>query len=190
MAKIHRWSMVYSRPQAEFMETKHGGHIHGYGAPIFASNVVYVSKPINNHDDVIKCKHFPRYWPFVRGIYRSPVNSPHRGQLNGALMFYLICAGINDWVNNHEAGDLRRHCAHYDVNVMNNQIPCHDVMYCEWPNPQLQMATECHPDGHWTEYYNNTLQCSQDTATHLKIGYQWNLSTLTRSSSEFRWNEW
>ena len=28
------------------------------------------------HDDVIKCKHFPRYWPFVRGIQRSPVNSP------------------------------------------------------------------------------------------------------------------
>ena len=29
-----------------------------------------------SHDDVIKWKHFPRYWPFVRGIYRSPVNSP------------------------------------------------------------------------------------------------------------------
>ena len=24
------------------------------------------------HDDVIKWKHFPRYWPFVRGIHRSP----------------------------------------------------------------------------------------------------------------------
>ena len=23
------------------------------------------------HDDVIKWKHFPRYWPFVRGIYRT-----------------------------------------------------------------------------------------------------------------------
>ena len=30
------------------------------------------------HDDVIKWTHFPRYWPFVRGIYRSPVNSPHK----------------------------------------------------------------------------------------------------------------
>ena len=28
-----------------------------------------------NHDDVIKWKHFPRYWPFMRGIHRSPVNS-------------------------------------------------------------------------------------------------------------------
>ena len=30
------------------------------------------------HDDVIKWKHFSRYWPFVRGIRRSPVNSPHK----------------------------------------------------------------------------------------------------------------
>ena len=38
------------------------------------------------HDD----KLFPRYWPFVRGIHRSPVNPPHQGQWRGALMFLLI----------------------------------------------------------------------------------------------------
>ena len=73
---------------------------------------------IHIHDDVIKWKLFPRYWPFVRGIHRSPVNSPHKGQWRGALMFSLIYAWINDWVNNGEAGDLRetlsgplwRHC--------------------------------------------------------------------------------
>ena len=70
------------------------------------------------HDDVIKWKHFPRYWPFVRGIHRSPVNSPHKGQRRGALMFSLICTWINCWVNNGETGDLRRHRAHYDVTVM------------------------------------------------------------------------
>ena len=43
------------------------------------------------HDDVIKWKNFPRYWPFVRGIHRSPVNFPHKGQRRGALMFCLIC---------------------------------------------------------------------------------------------------
>ena len=69
-------------------------------------------------DDVIKWKHFPRYWPFVRGIHRSPVNSPHKVQWRGALKFSLICARINGWVNNREAGDLRRHRAHYDVTVM------------------------------------------------------------------------
>ena len=70
------------------------------------------------HDDVIKRKHFLRYWPFVWGIHRSPVNSPHKGQWRGALMFSLICAWINGWVNNGEAGDLRRHRTHYDVTVM------------------------------------------------------------------------
>ena len=71
-----------------------------------------------SHDDVIKWKHFPRYWPFVRRIHWSPVYSPHKGQWRGALMFSLICVLINGWVNNREAGDLRRYCAHYDVIVM------------------------------------------------------------------------
>ena len=70
------------------------------------------------HDDIIKWKHFPRYWPFVPGIHRPPVNSPHKGQWSGALMFSLICAWINGWVNTCEAGDLRCHHAHYDVTVM------------------------------------------------------------------------
>ena len=61
------------------------------------------------HDDVIKWKHFPRHWPFVRGIHWCPVNSPHKGQWRRALMFTLICARINGWVNNREAGDLRRY---------------------------------------------------------------------------------
>ena len=72
----------------------------------------------NMHDDVIKWKHFPRYWPFVRGTHRSPVNSPHKGQWRGALMCPLICVGINGWINNREFGDLRRYCVHYDVSVM------------------------------------------------------------------------
>ena len=70
------------------------------------------------HDDVIKWKHFPRYRPFVRGIHRSPVNSPQKGQWHGALMLPSICAWINGWVNNREAGDLRRHRAHHDITVM------------------------------------------------------------------------
>ena len=72
------------------------------------------------YDDVIRWKHFPRYWPFVRGIYRSLVNYPHKGQWCGALMFSLICAWINGWVNNREVGVFRRHRAHCDVTVMTN----------------------------------------------------------------------
>ena len=70
------------------------------------------------HDDIIKWNHFPRYWPFVRGIHRYPVNSLHKGQWLRALMFSWICAWINGWVNNGEAGDFRHHRAHYDVIVM------------------------------------------------------------------------
>ena len=85
---------------------------------VFFARVALLYKIGRFHDDVIKWKQFPRYWPFVRGIHRSPVNSPHKGQWRGSLMFSLICAQINGWVNNREAGDLRRHPAHCDVIVM------------------------------------------------------------------------
>ena len=84
------------------------------------------------YDDVIKWKHFPRYLTFVRGIHRSPVNSPHKDQWHGVLMFSLIWAWLNGWVNNREAGDLRRHRAHYDVTLMH--LPRHKIhqliFYC------------------------------------------------------------
>ena len=54
----------------------------------------------------------------VRGIHRSPVNSPHKSLWLGALMFSLICAWTNGWVNNQDAGDLMCHRAQYDVTVM------------------------------------------------------------------------
>ena len=82
------------------------------------------------HDDIIKWKHFPRYCPFVRGIHWSPENSPHKGQWHGALKFSLICAWINGWVNNREAGDLKCHHTHYDVTIIafwlerNRHSPC------------------------------------------------------------------
>ena len=46
-------------------------------------------------------------------------NSPHKGQWRGALIFSLICVWIKGWVNDREAGDLRRYRAHYDVTVIN-----------------------------------------------------------------------
>ena len=80
-----------------------------------------------SHDDAIKWKHFPRYWPFVRGIHRSPVNSPHESQWRGALMFLWFMPWINGWANNREAGVLRRQHANYDV------IVC--LYQCQWSNP-------------------------------------------------------
>ena len=66
------------------------------------------------------CRHqmetFPRYWPPVRGT------TDHRWipltKTNDA--FSLICVWTNEWVNNRDAGDLRRRCAHYyDVTIIN-----------------------------------------------------------------------
>ena len=81
------------------------------------------------HDDVIKWKHFPRYWPLVRGIHRSPVNSPHKGQWRGALMFSLTCA-LNKRLSKQSWGwwfetptrSLWRHC--------NVAVPDHQQTQC------------------------------------------------------------
>ena len=85
------------------------------------TSLMYPQEADNTHDDVIKWIHLPRYWPFVRGIHRSPVNSPHKGQWRGALIFSMICGWTNNWANNRDAGDLRRHHAHYDIIVMQTQ---------------------------------------------------------------------
>ena len=71
------------------------------------------------HDDVIKWTHFPRY--ICTGILLGESIAggyPHKGHWRGALLFYLICAWTNGSANNGDDGDLRRHCAHYDVTVI------------------------------------------------------------------------
>ena len=70
------------------------------------------------HEDAIKWKHFPCYWPSVRGIHRSTADSPHIGQWRGAFMFPLIRAWTNGWANNRDNGGLRRRRVNYDVTVM------------------------------------------------------------------------
>ena len=64
---------------------------------------------------------------FVQEIHRSLVNSPHKGQWCGALTFSLIEAWLNVWANNHEAGDLRCHCAH-DVTVMSCCVQYYSIL--------------------------------------------------------------
>ena len=79
------------------------------------------------HDDVIKWKHFPRYWPFVRGIHRSPRTKAS----DTKLWCFLIKK--NDWVNNREAGDLRRHRTDYCNGL--NSLEMHCFRY-----PQLNVS--------------------------------------------------
>ena len=75
-------------------------------------------QPYPLHDEIIKWKHFPRYWLFYSG--NSPVTGefPAQGPVTQSFDFSLICAWINDWVNNREADDLRRHQAYCDVTVV------------------------------------------------------------------------
>ena len=71
-------------------------------------------------DDVIRKKHFPRSWLFVRRIRRSPWIPLTKASEEELLLFSLICTWTwtNGWVNNRDAGDLRRRLAHYNVTVM------------------------------------------------------------------------
>ena len=105
------------------------------GDDLLADDINGVNADLSTYDDIIKWKHFPRYWPFVPGIHRSPVVSPHKGQWRGALMFSLICARINVWANNRKAGDLRRHRTHYDVIVMTCEI---------WLSPESNFVRSVH----------------------------------------------
>ena len=78
--------------------------------------VSFVSSKSKLHDNVINWKHFLRYWSFVRGIHQSQVDSPHKGQWHGTLMFSLICTWTNGWANNRRrwvetpSCSLWRHC--------------------------------------------------------------------------------
>ena len=100
------------------------------------------------HNDVINWKPFPRYWSFVQGIHRSPVNSPHKGQWRGASMFSLICAWINGCVN-RKAGDLRRHRHHDDVIVMAQLITLCNVGDIWWPISWNTVDTTSMMGGSW-----------------------------------------
>ena len=42
------------------------------------------------HDDVMTWNRFPHYWPFLRGIHRSPVDSPHKGPAIRSFRVYLL----------------------------------------------------------------------------------------------------
>ena len=118
--------IYHNRLSNVFSKTEYDISYNSWGITRLMNTCYHGALPISRghfffqitHDDVIKWKHFPRNWPFVREIHRSPVNFLHKGQWRGALMFTLIYAWINDWVNNREAGDLRRQHGHYDVIVM------------------------------------------------------------------------
>ena len=60
-----------------------GRHVRLEAGDYIIIIILWVSKRrdfySNCHDDVIKWKHFSRYWPFVMGIQWLPVDSSHKG---------------------------------------------------------------------------------------------------------------
>ena len=82
-----------------------------------------IPRPVSNavssgHDHVIKWKHLPRYWPFVRGIHRSPVNSPHKWPVTRSFDVFFDLR-LYKRLSKHSWGwFLRRYHAHDDVTVM------------------------------------------------------------------------
>ena len=80
---------------------------------------------------------------------RSPVNSPHKGQWRGALMFSLICARINGWVNNGEETPSRQLGRHWNVTYEHR---CHTLLYSAitpylytitYPIPRCMLHINC-----------------------------------------------
>ena len=119
-----------------------------HGATVMSSSAAATSAIIWIHDSWWRhqMKTFSALLAISAGIHRSQVNITHKSQWRGALMFSLICAWINGWVNN-EAGDLRRHCAHYDVTAMlltrlaNQQYACTWPMNWAWQTSAIHTAT-------------------------------------------------
>ena len=99
-------------------------------------------------------------------LAHSPVSSPHKGQWRGYLMFFLICVWINGWVNSREAGDLRRHRAHYDVIVMSVVI--------------LYTAVDSHPSVNM----NKLFICPAPKKIHIFLS-----SAITKTTPRARFSE-
>ena len=70
----------------------------------------------------------------------------HKGQWRGALLFSLIHAWVNGWVNHREAGDSRRHRAHCDVIIM---VTSKWINHCWQPDKELGYVRITHWDWIW-----------------------------------------
>ena len=119
------------------------------------------------------------------GIHRWPVNSPHKGQWRGALMFSLICAWINGCVNIRGAGDLRRHRTLYNVTVMPVPDPMqayqggpmrfywiyriHQLVVCDWKlHIKILRDTWIHL---WYPYILSLIMCGMLWQVHVILEF-------------------
>ena len=126
---------------------------------VYASNAVtwsYVYSSLHHMET------FSAFLALGAGNSPVPVNSLHKGQWRRALIFSLIYARINDWVNDREAADLRRHCGHYDANVMEYRF------YITTRKPRTIEAT-AYFQGYTTSPLLNNEMLSLSYSTHTMI---------------------
>ena len=93
-------------------------------------------QPVLHHYYSIKWKHFPRYWPFVRGIHGSSVDSRHKGPVT-RIFDDLFNVSLKKGVkNNGMAVDLRRRDAHRDVTVVwwSRSVGSRAMIFCHYRN--------------------------------------------------------
>ena len=102
-----RTSSWVFRTFSQIQISKYWQDLHGVISSLLSVLIVA------HHDDIIRWKHFPRYRSLCGEITGHRWIS--RTTASNAELF--ICAWTNGCANNRDAGDLRHHCAHYDVTV-------------------------------------------------------------------------
>ena len=142
------------------------------------------------------------------GISWSQVNPKHKRRWREALTFPLICAWIDGWFNNRDAGDLRRHRAHYDAIVKGVATLISRACSWQWNLYALKMmGTEIRYFEMCIIWLNDLLKCFlmkdkkvpvfwwpggtkiQDSRTHgIDIDFSENFaSILDRLTDKVRW---
>ena len=143
---LTHWSYV-------FLALTHRYVRHAFGSSVLVDGIVMIDKlhryvssrdvltisESASHDNVIKWKHFR-----VTGPLCLEFTSLHKGKWHGALMFSLISNWLNSWVNNREAGDLRRHRADYYVTVMTYVDRRVDDIWGLWYQKQVPQTRISH----------------------------------------------
>ena len=143
------------------------------------------------HDDVIKWKHYPRYWP-----HRWPVVSLYKGQGHGALAFSLNCIWKKKtgWANNRDADDLIalwRHCNFRGSVAMNtpqvNLISYKNLLVLRSPP---SVVTPPPPHTHTPHTPNIRMHNMALSAKHIfykKTSAIWKLAIVLASYNKWTW---
>ena len=93
-----------------------------------------------HYDNVIKWKHFPHYWPFVRVFHRSPMNSPNKGRwcFFDLRLYKRLRKQFRWWFETSSRSLWRRY---YDNYIIRNGRWIADAITC--PRPSLWTILHC-----------------------------------------------